>query len=571
MLLEKSLPSPAYLREDVFAREREMIFLREWICALREEELQEPGAFKLSNCWARASCSSARSGGELKAHYNVCRHRGARLCTTQPALLGTGNPSGVLPNGTIRCPYHSWTYGLDGRLRSAPHLGDKLAEERASLGLHPIGVEAWGGFVFLNLTPAESKGSLRDQLGSVPGRVARYPLAELRSAHRIAYDVAANWKVIAENYNECYHCGPVHPELCEVVPAFRAGGGANLTWEEGVPHREGAFTFTRSGTTERTPFATLSEQERIRHKGEIVYPNLFLSLSPDHVAAFSLLPEAPGRTRVVVRFPLPPGGDGEAGLRPARRRGVLGPDQPPGLGDLRRGPARHELARPSLRLLRADGGPEPRHPALRYGTNWGHFGGVTAPSIPWRASCARLLGPFALACSLRAAAEGLALAGAGDGAERRLGRLAHGRVRVLARGLGEWLGEILIEDRERRRAPRSARRALGRQAALGPAKHLRRLRDGPGPEASAMLRSPTLGPGTMPAVIARSRQAREPGVSWIDSATEATRRTSSRESPSEAHSASTAGSPRPTISDTAFRYSRFARSGSSAASDIVEK
>ena len=315
-LLEKSLPSPAYLREDVFAREREAIFLREWLVALREEELAEPGSFRQLELLGESVLVVRTRDGELRAHYNVCRHRGARLCTTQPALIGSGSPSGVLPNGTIRCPYHSWTYGLDGRLLSAPHLGERLAEERASLGLHPIGVEVWGGFVFLNLTPAESQRSLRDQLGSVPARVGRYPLAELRSAHRISYDVAANWKVIAENYNECYHCGPVHPELCDVVPAFRANGGANLTWEEGVPHREGAFTFTRSGTTPRNAFPTLSEQEKVRHKGEIVYPNLFLSLSPDHVAAFSLFPEAPGRTRVVCDFLFDPAEIAKPGFDP---------------------------------------------------------------------------------------------------------------------------------------------------------------------------------------------------------------------------------------------------------------
>jgi Rieske 2Fe-2S family protein len=244
----------------------------------------------------------------------VCRHRGARLCTDQAALRTS--PSGVLPNGTIRCPYHSWTYGLDGALLSAPHLGETIASERASLGLHPVGVASWGGFVFLNLTPAEARQGLLGQLGAIPERVRRYPLAELRSAHRIAYDVAANWKVIAENYNECYHCGPVHPELCDVVPAFRKNGGADLSWEDGIPHREGAFTFTRSGTTDRQPFATLSESERLRHKGEIAYPNLFLSLSPDHVAAFTLWPEAAGRTRVVCDFLFHPDEIARSGFDP---------------------------------------------------------------------------------------------------------------------------------------------------------------------------------------------------------------------------------------------------------------
>lgn len=299
-ILEKSLPSGHYLRDDVFAREREGLFCREWIAALREEDVPRPGDSRLVEAFGESILVVRTRDGALRAHYNVCRHRGARLCMDQAAL--SNQPSGVLPNATIRCPYHSWTYSLEGALLSAPHLGDALAGERAGLGLHPVGIDTWGGFVFLNLTPAEARQDLAAQLGAIPGRVKRYPLAELRSAHRITYEVAANWKVVAENYNECYHCGPVHPELCDVVPAFRKNGGANLPWEEGIPHREGAFTFTLSGTTTRQPFATLSEEERVRHKGEIAYPNLFISLSPEHVAAFTLWPEAAGRTRVVCDF-----------------------------------------------------------------------------------------------------------------------------------------------------------------------------------------------------------------------------------------------------------------------------
>jgi Rieske 2Fe-2S family protein len=113
----------------------------------------------------------------------------------------------------------------------------------------------------------------------------------------LAYDVAANWKVIAENYNECYHCGPVHPELVRLVPAF-GGGGTGLEWDDGIPHREGAWTFTMSGTTNRSPLPGLSEAEKVRHKGELVYPNLMLSCSADHVAAFVLRPLAVDHTRI---------------------------------------------------------------------------------------------------------------------------------------------------------------------------------------------------------------------------------------------------------------------------------
>ncbi len=294
--LERSLPSECYLSPRFFARECEAIFAREWACVLREEEIPRPGDHRLVELVGESVVVVRAKDGRIHAHYNVCPHRGTRLCGEGRELLA--GPSGVLPNATIRCAYHAWTFGLDGRLLSAPH----LPETPANIGLYPVGVETWGGFVFLNLTPAEARVDLGRQLGNGARRIARYPLADLRSAQRLEYDVAANWKVIAENYNECYHCGPVHPELCELVPAFRSKGGAGLDWERGVPHREGATTFTRSGTTDRAPFPGLSEEEKVLHKGEILYPNLFLSLSADHVAAFRLWPLGPERTRVECDF-----------------------------------------------------------------------------------------------------------------------------------------------------------------------------------------------------------------------------------------------------------------------------
>jgi Rieske 2Fe-2S family protein len=127
-------------------------------------------------------------------------------------------------------------------------------------------------------------------------------LSALRVGHTIRYDVAANWKIIVENYNECYHCGGVHPELCDIVPAFRRNGGGDLQWERGIPHREGAYTFTGSGTASRAPFPGLNEDERLRHFGEVIYPNLFLSLCCEHVAAFILRPTGPETTSVECQF-----------------------------------------------------------------------------------------------------------------------------------------------------------------------------------------------------------------------------------------------------------------------------
>jgi Rieske 2Fe-2S family protein len=162
-------------------------------------------------------------------------------------------------------------------------------------------VECWGGFVFLNLSPATAP-PLAQQLTGIPERTKRYPLAELRIGRSIRYSVAANWKALCENYNECYHCAGVHPELCAVVPAFRERGGANLDWARGIPHRPGAYTFTTSGTTRRRAFPTLNEDERVRHKGELAYPNLFLSLACDHAAVFILKPRSAGHTDIVCHF-----------------------------------------------------------------------------------------------------------------------------------------------------------------------------------------------------------------------------------------------------------------------------
>jgi Rieske 2Fe-2S family protein len=208
---------------------------------------------------------------------------------------------GGLTGGRITCPYHRWTYDLDGRLIGAPYLTGEPGFDKSLFSLYPVGLECWGGFVFVHLTPARA-APLAAQLGAIPERVARYPLGELRIGHTIRYEVAANWKVICENYNECYHCAGVHPELCAVVPAFRERGGANLDWARGIPHRPGAYTFTSSGTTSRRAFPGLNEDEQVRHKGELVYPNLFLSLACDHAAVFVLQPRSATRTDIACHF-----------------------------------------------------------------------------------------------------------------------------------------------------------------------------------------------------------------------------------------------------------------------------
>jgi glycine betaine catabolism A len=306
--MERTLQREYYISPRIFELEREQIFYREWFCGGRDAELVRPGDYRVIDVAGESILLVRTSEGRLVAHYNVCRHRGSRLV---PA-----GSEGCFSR-TIRCPYHSWTYSLEGELRTAPFLDEADGLHKGELRLFPVAVETWGGFFFLQLSPEDRLGyQLADQLGGIPGRLSRYPLNQLQSAHRVTYEVRANWKVILENYNECYHCGPVHPELCRLVPSFRERGGSSLDWERGIPHRDGAWTFTVTGTTTRKPFEGLDDDERVRHKGELIYPNLMLSLSADHVAAFLLLPDGADRTIIVNEFLFHPSEMAEAGFDP---------------------------------------------------------------------------------------------------------------------------------------------------------------------------------------------------------------------------------------------------------------
>jgi Rieske 2Fe-2S family protein len=300
--LEPTLPSSWYTEERIFRLEKERIFCTEWLCVGRDADLTAPGDHRVVDLLGESILLVRNQERVLKGFYNVCRHRGAQLCrSSADAYPGMAAQGGIAARRGIVCPYHQWTYDLNGSLTSAPHMNGVPGFDRSAVALHPVAVQSWAGFVFIHLTPAAAT-PLPDQIGAVAQRTARYPLADLRVGHTITYEVAANWKALCENYNECYHCGGVHPELCAVVPAFRRGGGNELDWSRGIPHREGAYTFTHSGTTTRRPFAALDDDERIRHKGELLYPNLFLSLACDHVAAFILYPRSPAHTTVVCHF-----------------------------------------------------------------------------------------------------------------------------------------------------------------------------------------------------------------------------------------------------------------------------
>ena len=333
--MRKTLPGRVYTDEDWLALEMERIFGAMWLAAGRVEELAGSGAF-VSRSIAGADLLLVRGqDGTIRGFHNVCRHRGTRLCDA---------PAGQF-NGSIQCPYHAWTYGLDGHLLAAPQMDEVVGFEPGAHGLGEVACAEWDGHLFFNLQA--SPVPLADQLGDLPARFAPWHMGDLRRVRRIVYDVRANWKLIVQNYNECLHCPVIHPLLnrmhhylgAENVPSTGSYCGGAMAFREGVE------TLSSDGKRRRAVLPGLGERERALVNYFAIYPNLLLTLHPDYMVTVTIWPLARNRTTAGVGVALPSSRDRQAGLCERRRDRLLGPDQPRGLGDLRTGAARDRVAR----------------------------------------------------------------------------------------------------------------------------------------------------------------------------------------------------------------------------------
>jgi len=283
------LTGDQYREIAVLEREFERIFFASWLLAGREEQVAKAGGYFTFELGNESVLVVRGRDHVLRAFYNVCRHRGARLC----------EPGAGRFKGAIRCPYHAWRYALDGRLRAAPKVHESEHFSKDAFALYPAAVEAWEGFIFVRLNTAGEP--LVTQLGHLPERARPYPLESLRVGARAEREVAANWKILIENFMECYHCPGVHPELSKLVPLY-GSGEVDASSDEPPEFREGVVTATRCGTTRRPVFPELRGRPRQRYHAELVLPNLLLYLFPDYVCARSLWPVSPTRTRIVSEW-----------------------------------------------------------------------------------------------------------------------------------------------------------------------------------------------------------------------------------------------------------------------------
>jgi Rieske 2Fe-2S family protein len=289
--LARGLPASWFRDPAHHARELEAIWYRNWIALAREEELAGPGAWRTATVGTQPVLLVRGEDGVPRAFYNTCRHRGSILCP------GT---EGRFEHARIVCPYHAWTYDLAGRLVATPRRMPTPDFDPVRLALHEIGCATWGGFVFVNLAGRKAEPLAR-ALGQAPQRFAHHRLERLRIGKRIVAEVAANWKIVCENFSECYHCPTVHPELVRVVRAYREAGAWGLRGEERLPeYAPGARTLTLDGSARIPPFADLDETERATlYVPWMVLPSLFLNVHPDYVHTHRMLPLGPARVRIV--------------------------------------------------------------------------------------------------------------------------------------------------------------------------------------------------------------------------------------------------------------------------------
>ncbi|RLL66893.1 aromatic ring-hydroxylating dioxygenase subunit alpha [Streptomyces sp. Z26] len=288
-----TLPGHHYTDPDVFAREQRHLFEQMWFCAVRSADLARPGAFRTVPVGRESVLVSRSRGGAVRAFLNICRHRGAKLCTE--------------PEGEVRrnfqCPYHAWTYDLDGKLIAAPNLTSMPDIDRTEYGLVKVHVREWLGYVWVCL--ADEPPSFEDDvIGAVTARlgdadaVDRWDVESLELGRRVTYDVRANWKLIIENFMECYHCATIHPELTEVLPEFADGFAAQYYVGHGAAFGDEVSGFTVDGGDGLDTLPGVGADQDRRYYAITVRPQVFLNLVPDHVIVHRMYPTAPDRTRV---------------------------------------------------------------------------------------------------------------------------------------------------------------------------------------------------------------------------------------------------------------------------------
>ncbi len=291
-----TFPAEAYLSPDVLAWEMQNLWRSNWVCVGRLDELLKPGQLRAVDIAGEGVLLSREQDGSLRAFSNVCRHRGHELAPIGDAFDAR----------QIRCPYHSWSYRFDGSLRQAPKFTQSVDFDTSDYPLVDVGVTVFGGWVWVDLSGTAP--DIDEHFGNLGEISSPYETDRLITAATHSYTIDANWKIVVENYNECYHCSSIHPELCEVTPpdsgydhipsGMWCGGTMELK-----PH---AVTMSLDGASKGVNFRNISDRVARQVWYLTVMPNFLLSMHPDYVMTHILTPLGNDQTFVECSWLFPP-------------------------------------------------------------------------------------------------------------------------------------------------------------------------------------------------------------------------------------------------------------------------
>jgi Rieske 2Fe-2S family protein len=287
------LPGRVYHDPAIHEFERREWFYRDWMVVGREEDAPAAGTYFLATIGDEPLLVVRGRDAELRAFYNVCRHRGTAVVEEQCGKAVR-----------FQCPYHAWIYDLDGKLIRAKHTEDLDDFSLDGHGLVPIRLATWQGFVFLNMAPDPPQ--LLEWLGDLGPHLARFDFGQLRVAHEVVYEVDANWKFVGENYCECYHCPGIHPQLNKLTPYDLGGDFApEGPWQGGwMELVGGAETMAVDGGHRggRPAMRGITPLDERRIYYYLLWPLTFLSIHPDYLLVHRLEPAGPDHTRIVCQW-----------------------------------------------------------------------------------------------------------------------------------------------------------------------------------------------------------------------------------------------------------------------------
>ncbi len=303
----RMLPRAAYVDPAVFDWERRHFFDRDWLCVGRSEDMAEPGDQRAESLGSAGVLLTRGQDGALRAFANVCSHRGHEL-------LPCGSSA---RHGRVICPYHSWSYTLEGEVWTAPGFKDLEGFEPAEHGLTELPCTEWHGLIFVD--GSGEAHPLGSSMATLEELVAPYEPERLRVAGTHDYVVAANWKILTENYQECYHCPMIHPELCEVSPP-KSGYNYHSEgrWVGGTMDlRHGMDTMSLDGRSGGVALRGLDAEGRRAVIYIYIFPNILISLHPDYVMTHRLTPLAADSTRIECTWSFAPEAIDQPGFDPS--------------------------------------------------------------------------------------------------------------------------------------------------------------------------------------------------------------------------------------------------------------